>query len=82
MSVHREEACFVVRIDLSAEFGEDYEGDDDGYVWLERWRTHVLPRLAATVMRELRADPSFSAVPVTRGKHPDDELEVAVRYRT
>jgi hypothetical protein len=79
MSVHSEEARFVISIDLSAEFGEEYEGDDDGYVWLERWRTHVMPRLAAAVMRELRADPGFSAVPVTRGKHPEDEMEVAVR---
>jgi hypothetical protein len=81
MPIHREEGRFVVSIDLSAEFGEDYEGDDDGYVWLERWRSHVLPRLARAVMTELRADPSFSAVPVSRGKHPDDEMEVAVSYK-
>jgi hypothetical protein len=80
MPLHREEARFVVTIELSAEFGEDYEGDDDGYVWLERWRTHVQPRLAAAVMRELRADPGFTTLPVSRGKHPDDELEVAVRF--
>src|SRR5215472_1558692 len=35
MGVHLEEGSFVVRISLSAEFGEDYEGDEDGYVWLE-----------------------------------------------
>src|SRR5580658_5959977 len=29
MSVHSEEARFVISIDLSAEFGEEYEGDDD-----------------------------------------------------
>jgi hypothetical protein len=81
MPVHREQGRFVVSIDLSAEFGEDYEGDDDGYVWLERWRSHVLPRLASAVMRELRSDPAFSALPVSRGKSPDDELEVDVRWR-
>ena len=80
MPVHREEGRFVVSVHLSAEFGEDYEGDDDGYVWLERWRTHVMPRLARAVMRELRSDPAFTAVPVSRGKNPEDELEVAVTW--
>jgi hypothetical protein len=78
--IHREAARFVVTIELSAEFGEDYEGDDDGYVWLERWRTHVQSRLAGAVMRELRSDPRFTALPVSRGKNPEDELEIAVRF--
>ena len=35
MAVHREEGSFVVRIELSAEFGEDYEGNEDGNAWLQ-----------------------------------------------
>ena len=60
MAVHREEGRFVVRIELSAEFGEDYEGDDDGNAWLEAWRARVQPRLVraahefeAQMMKEL-----------------------------
>ncbi len=78
---HREEARFVVRIELAAEFDDDYEGDDDGYAWLERWRSTVQPRLARAVFEQLRAHPAFDAVPVSRGKHPDDELEIAVRFK-
>lgn len=81
MAVHREEGRFVVRIELSAEFDESYEGDDDGYAWLERWRARVQPRVARAVFEQLRADPGFTAVPVSRGKHPYDELEIAVRFR-
>ncbi len=80
MPVHREEASFVVRIELQAELDEDNEGDDDGYAWLERRRANVQPRIARAVFDQLRAEPRFSAVPVSRGKSPDDELEIAVRY--
>ncbi|HEY3819594.1 MAG TPA: hypothetical protein VGL81_20640 [Polyangiaceae bacterium] len=78
--VHREEARFVVRIELSAEFGEDYEGDDDGNAWLEAWRARVQPRLAKAIFAELRAEPGFTAVPASRGQNPDEELEIAVRF--
>lgn len=80
MAVHREEGRFVVRIELSAEFGEDYEGDDDGYAWLEAWRARVQPRLARAVFEQLRAEPGFTAVPASRGRNPEEELEVDVRF--
>jgi hypothetical protein len=82
MAVHREEGEFVVRIVLSAVFDEDYAGDDDGYAWLEAWRARVRPRLVRAVFDQLRAEPGFVAVPVSRGKNPDEELEIAVRFRS
>jgi hypothetical protein len=81
MAVHREHARFVVRIELSAEFDEGYEGDDDGYAWLARWRSRVQPRVLRAVFEQLRAEPGFSAVPASRGKSPDDEVEIDVRFR-
>ena len=81
MGVYREEGRFVVGIDLSAEFGEDYEGDSDGYAWLEHWRAHVQPRLVRAVFDALRSEPAFESVPAPRGKNPEDELEVAVRLK-
>jgi hypothetical protein len=80
MTVHREEGGFVVRIELSADFDEDYAGDADGYAWLEAWRERVRPRVVRAVFEELRAEPGFSALPVSRGKSPVDELEIAVRF--
>jgi hypothetical protein len=82
MAVHREEGRFVVSIDLVAEFDEDYEGDDDGNAWLERWRARIRPQLARAVFDVLRADPSFDAIPVSRGKDPESELEIEVRFKT
>ncbi|HEV3193286.1 MAG TPA: hypothetical protein VGY54_22410 [Polyangiaceae bacterium] len=81
MAAHREEGRFVVRIELSGEFDEAYEGDDDGYAWLRRWHERVRPRLARMILDELRADPGFDAIPASRGVNPDDGLEVAVRFK-
>jgi hypothetical protein len=81
MAIHREQASFVVRIELVAEFGEDYEGDDDGYAWLNRWRSAIQPRVARAVFEQLRADPAFDAVPTSRGKSPDEEIEISVRFK-
>ncbi len=80
MTVHHERGSFVVRIELSAEFRQDYEGDDDGYAWLEHWRAHVRPRVARAVLAQLRAEDGFDAFPVSRGKNPEEELEIAVRF--
>ncbi len=80
MSVHTEEGRFVLRIELSAEFDESYDGDDDGYAWLESWRTRVRPRLVRALFEELRSEPGFSALAASRGQNPDEELEIAVRF--
>jgi hypothetical protein len=81
MPVYREQGSFLIRIELSAEFSEAYEGDDDGGAWLETWRTRVQPRLVRAVFDELRSDPRFDALPTSRGKNPEDELEIAVRFK-
>jgi hypothetical protein len=81
MAVHREQAQFVIRVDLTAEFPEDYEGDDDGNAWLQAWRERVQPRLLRAVFAELRSEPGYSVVPASRGKNPEDEVEIAVTFR-
>jgi len=81
MAVHREDGKFQVRIELVAEFDEDYEGDDDGYAWLERWKAETRPRLLKAVFDALRADGTCDAIPVSRGASPDEEVEILVRRR-
>ena len=80
MAVHREHGSFVVRIELSAEFGEDYEGDEDGNAWLEGWRERVRPRVARAVLDVLRTEPGFSARVVSRGGDPETDLELDVLF--
>jgi hypothetical protein len=81
MAVHREEGALTIRIELSAEFDEDYEGDDDGNVWLERFRREVQPNVVRAVFEALRADGKFDVIPVSRGRSPDENVDVEVRFR-
>lgn len=81
-AVHREEGALTIRIELSAEFDEDYEGDDDGNAWLERFRREVQPNVVRAVFEALRADKRFDVIPVSRGHAPDENVDVEVRLRT
>jgi hypothetical protein len=81
MAVHREEGALTIRIELAAEFGEDYEGDDDGNAWLERWRADVQPRVVRALFDALRSDPRYHAIPVSRGRAPDENIEIEVRFK-
>lgn len=81
MSIHREDGRFVIRLELTAEFDESYEGEDDGYAWLERWKSEVRPRVVRAVFDALREGTSFDAIPVSRGANPDDEIEISIRRK-
>lgn len=81
MAVHREEGALTIRVELSAEFGESYEGDDDGLVWLERFRREVQPKVVRAVFEALRSDASFDVIPVSRGRSPDENVDIEVRFR-
>ena len=80
--IHREEGHFTIRIELAAEFAEDYEGDDDGNAWLDRWKERVRPKVVRAVFEALRSDATFEAMPVSRGASPDENLEIAVTLRS
>lgn len=73
-----EEKTFTLRVNLVAQFPEDYEGDDDGYAWLHDWETRVKPDLLKTVMASLRAAPSWSVHIRNRGMAATDEVEIAL----
>jgi len=75
---YREERSYRVEIVLSAEFGEDYEGDDDGYAWHARFDRVVRPRVVRAVLEALASDPGWRVVPASRGASASDALEVRV----
>jgi hypothetical protein len=76
---HIEEREFVIQLHLSAEFAEDYEGEDDGYIWHERFDRTVRPRIIAAVIDALRAEPGWQVVPKPRGQDPSDAIDIEVR---
>jgi hypothetical protein len=81
MAVHREEGSLTIRVELSAEFDESYEGEDDGYVWLERFRAEVQPGVVRSVFEALRKNGAFDVIPVSRGRSPEEHIDVEVRLR-
>lgn len=81
MTVHREEGALTIRLELSAEFDESYEGDDDGYAWLERFRSDVQPKVVRALFEALRSERRFDVIPVSRGRSPDDNVDVEVRFK-
>lgn len=81
MPVHREEGRFTIQIELSAEFDESYDGDDDGFAWLRAFQETLRPRVARAVFDVLRQDARFNAIPVSRGASPDENLEIDVRFK-
>ena len=64
---HREEASWSIRIEASAEFDPDYQGELDGLVWRESLFREVQRRAAAAVLRELAAAPGWRVRTGNRG---------------
>ena len=77
---HREEKTFTITLHLSAEFADDYEGDEDGFAWHERFQHSVRPLLVAALHDALRGQPRFRAVPAPRGRDPESALDLEVSY--
>ena len=80
--MHRETHTFTVRIELEASFDDDYEGDDDGGAWLRRFHDETRPQVVAAIMRVLAADRRVTVRPQSRGRSPEDEVEIGVTLVT
>jgi len=77
---HREERTFTISLHLSAEFADDYAGDDDGFAWHERFQQTLRPALVAALHDALRRDPTFRAVSAPRGRDPETALDLDVTF--
>jgi hypothetical protein len=78
---HREEQSYSIDVNLVAEFDDAYEGEEDGFAWLERFEAGIKPRLVAAVTEALRQDPRFSLLVAPRGKDPERALELELRFK-
>jgi len=75
---YREERELVIRLHLSAEFGEEYAGEDDGFVWHREFDEQVRPALVRELLRVLTADERYRITPINRGLDSHEELELKV----
>ena len=79
--MHREERSFSIDINLVAEFDDAYEGEEDGYAWVQRFESGLKHRLVAAVTEALRSDPRFTLLAAPRGKDPERTLELELRLK-
>jgi hypothetical protein len=73
-SGYREETGWAIRIEATAAFDDDYQGELDGYVWREGLFRDVQRRVLAAVMRELTATPGWRVHSGNRGLPATDEV--------
>ena len=78
---HREERRFDITLHLSAEFDEDYEGDDDGFAWHQQWQQQVQQKVVAAVFDALRSSPDWEVVPAPRGRDPGSAVDIDIKRR-
>lgn len=78
---YREEREFVIRLRLSAEFDDAYEGDDDGFAWHQEFDRTLRPQLVRELFRVLQAQASFKVTPTNRGLDSHEELEITLERR-
>lgn len=76
---HQEQKTFSITLHLSADFEDDYTGDEDGFVWYERFQQTVRPALIAAVHDALRTQ-RFRAVAAPRGRDPESALDLDVSF--
>ncbi|HEV8247353.1 MAG TPA: hypothetical protein VGP93_16355 [Polyangiaceae bacterium] len=79
--MHREERQFSVQLNLFAEFVPDYEGEEDGFAWFERFERELKPRIVSAIFDVLRQAPGWEAIAAPRGRDPELGLDIAVRRR-
>ncbi len=75
---YREDSTWTIRIEASAEFGEDYDGELDGFAWRDRAFRDLQRRAAAAVLRELAGTPGWKIRTGNRGLPATDELVIDV----
>jgi hypothetical protein len=78
MGMHREEHTWNIRIEASAAFDEDYQGELDGYAWRDQLLRELQGRLATAVLRELAAARGWRVRTGNRGLAATDELLIHV----
>jgi len=73
-----EERDFTLRFDLRCEFPEAYEGERDGYTWLQEFQERIAPRIVQAAVAAIRDHPGWTVRPGNRGRPVEDEVTLIV----
>jgi hypothetical protein len=72
-----EEREFVLRLELRCPFPADYEGDEDGYAWVEQFRP-IAAEIVHAAAAAVRAHPGWKVRTGNRGRSTEDEVTLVL----
>jgi hypothetical protein len=75
-----EEKEFTFRIEARCAFPEDYEGEEDGYVWAAELRP-LLSEMLQALVQVVALHPEWSVRPGNRGGSSEDEITLVLERR-
>jgi len=72
-----EEREFVLRLELRCAFPDDYDGDEDGYVWAESFAP-IAAEIVQAATSALRGRPGWRVRTGNRGRPVEEEITLIV----
>ena len=72
-----EEREFVLRLELRCPFPADYDGDQDGYAWMEEFRP-IAAAIVQAAASAVRAHPGWKVRTGNRGRSTEDEVTLVL----
>jgi hypothetical protein len=72
-----EEREFVLRLDLRCVFPQDYEGEEDGYVWFQDF-SPIAAEIVQAAAAAIRRHPGWRVRSGNRGRPADEEITLVV----
>jgi hypothetical protein len=72
-----EERTFTLRLEVRCEFPDDYQGEDDGYVWVGEFAP-IAAEIVAAAVSAVKKRPGWSVRPANRGRPADEEALLVV----
>jgi hypothetical protein len=77
MSAYVEEREFNLRFELRAAFGDDYQGDEDGYAWTKEF-PGIAAEIVAAAASIVARHPGWSVRGGNRGRSSEDEITLVL----
>jgi hypothetical protein len=72
-----EEREFVLRLELRCPFPDDYQGDEDGYAWVESFRP-LASEIVQAAAAAIRAHSGWRVRPGNRGRPAEEEVTLVL----
>jgi hypothetical protein len=72
-----EEREFVLRLELRCSFPEDYDGEEDGYAWVEEFRP-IAGEIVQAAVAAVARRPGWRVRARNRGRPSDEEITLVL----